>query len=267
MQAFFSINFEQFKEFGTEHTEEKKEDLIHHSNLAFTVWRSFDLTATFFSMLSIITSTINYEINYPSSRHYSTCPYLSQETEFFRIATMILSLSSVIFIVCRYFYKGRWILLLQEIDKHNLAQRRKKYRNTTASSMIAEILLILIFPYPYLDLDIYIPLRYNFKTIVTCYKISEFLYCIMFFRFYLLLRAISNYTIFQNESARMQFIKYNVNSSLFLSCKCMLIIHPLRSILFVGVFSAFFTAVVCRIFERPFDSLTNEDFGNTGNAL
>ena len=89
----------------------------------------------------------------------------------------------------------------------------------------------------------------------------------MFFRFYLLLRAISNYTIFQNESARMQFIKYNVNSSLFLSCKCMLIIHPLRSILFVGVFSAFFTAVVCRIFERPLDSLTNEDFGNTGNAL
>ena len=113
------------------------------------------------------------------------------------------------------------------MDKNNLRRRRqKKYKNTTKLSMIAEVIVVLLFPYPYYDINIYIPLRYNFHTITTCYKLSDFLYCVMFLRFYLLIRAISNYSMFQNEMARIYIAKYNIRPSLLFSCKCMLLAYP-----------------------------------------
>ena len=105
MKEFITINSEPI-DFVSANSDAKT-NLIKELNNSFNLWRSCDLIATLFSMMGILTSTINYEVNYPSSRATSSCDIDMKNIENYRIGTMILTLASVIFIICRYYYKDK----------------------------------------------------------------------------------------------------------------------------------------------------------------
>lgn len=134
--------------------------------------------------------------------------------------------------------------------------------------MIVEIFILCLFPYPGLKSTIEIPLRFDFRTFDTCYKLSEILYCLMFLRTFLVLRAVSNYTLYQNDRAWLHCRKYNIHANLIFSFKCLLVEHPVYMIFTLGLSSMFFAAIVCRIFERPVSHFaTNVFFDDPLNCI
>jgi voltage-gated potassium channel Kch len=242
---------------------------IHkESYLTFHAWRSFDLIASLFAVMGIVTATIDYELNFSLSRTYNNCVASDRESDNYRVGTLLMSIIAILFMLLRHYYKFRWLSLLRQIENKTLLDlemeqkiTRKKYR------VFIEIAVLCIFPYPNVDASIYIPLRYNEETITMCYKLSEFLYLIMITRFYFLLRAGTSFTIYQNEQARFCCERLGIRSGFFFSLKCLLKAHPIEVIFVIGFSSLFFAAVACRIFERPMDELTNTFYSDPLNYL
>lgn len=234
----------------------------------FHLWRAFDLAAAVCSLLGILCASVEYELKYPVSRDYENCENNTSASSNFNISTFLTTFFSIVFILCRYYYKNRWLKLLIRIERNYLGEiEYSKRYSKRRLAMVREILVLLIFPYPYLDTNIKIPLRYDFQTVITCYKLNELLYCFMFFRCYFLIRAISNYSIFQNQQARIYCRKYNIQADLTFSFKCLLNYYPMYAIFAFGAGSVFFTSIICRVFERPLDMLNRESFANPLDAL
>ena len=234
----------------------------------FHIWRAFDLCAACFLMLGIVFSTLSYEMNYAKDRTYSNCNENDIHTEIFRYFTALTSLISLVFMSLRYYYKDLWLTSLHRIDNIRIGgtvYRRDSTRRRR--QFIMDVLIILIFPYPWLEFYIHVPLRHNFHTISTCYTAAELLYCLMLLRFFYVLRAIANYSRFQDEMARVYCREYKVRANFMFSIKCLLINHPWELILFIALFNLFFSAMAYRVFERPLDAFSKEYYSKPMTAI
>ena len=234
----------------------------------FHLWRAFDLVGAMFAIIGVIASTLDYELKYSPNRDYKNCHYIHSVSENFDLTTLLTTLFALFFISCRYFYRDIWLKSLTQIEKNpmNLIEFQKNL-SLRKIGMCLEICILMIFPYPYLNYKIYIPLRFNFQDLIVCYRLSELLYCVMFLRFWFLLRAIADYSIYQNHEARTFSRKYNVNTNIFFSFRCLLRQYPMPVILIFCFVSVFFNGIICRILERPLDDLRDNYFSDPINSM
>lgn len=243
----------------------KKVNNYTESYYLFHLWRAFDLVAAMFSMFGIIFSTLDYEKNYSADRNYYNCEEYHLHTEIYRNATMISSIVSLLFIIFRHYYKGQWLSVLQKIEKpHKSGFQSNKKRN---SALLIEVLILSIFPYPNFSSYFYLPLRHNFETISICYTVAEILYCCMFLRFFFVFRAISNYSQFQDDRARLYCGRYEVQADISFAFKCLLVKHPWKVIISVALVNLLISAVVYRVFERPLDGISNMFYSDPMEAI
>ena len=115
-----------------------------------------------------------------------------------------------------------------------------------------EVLLIVVQPYPGMHVHVSLPFRYNDRYMITCYNLSEIFYCFMFLRLILLVRAVANYTPYENYVARSYCHRYNVRPTMRFSFKCMMKMYPMPIVVFlIGIPSMIILGCMVRIFERP----------------
>ena len=234
----------------------------------FRLWRSFDLVGAMFALLGVIASTLDYELKYSPNRNPFNCDYDKSVSQNFDLAALLTTLFALFFISCRYFYRDLWLKSLAHIEGNPMnAIEFQKNLSLRRIGMCFEICMLLTFPYPFINHKIYVPIRFHFEDQLICYRLSELLYCVMFLRFWFLLRAIADYSIYQNHEARSYCRKYNVNSNILFSFRCLLRQYPMPVILIFCFISIFFNGIICRILERPLDKLTKNYFSDPVNSM
>ena len=234
----------------------------------FHLWRAFDFAAACMATIGIFSSTMDYEVNYSSNRRYNNCEEYHLHVVLFRYVTAISTCMALIFISLRYYFKERWLTNLYVIEELQPSGSQFKHDNKSLKiEMIIEFVILSIFPYPGLNAYIYLPLRHDFQTVETCYTLAEFFYCFMMLRFFLLFRAIANYSIFQDEKARLYCNRYKISANFYFSFKCLLFCYPIKVISTISVISIIFIGLAYRIFERPLDQFSIEYYSNPLTAL
>ena len=86
---------------------------------------------------------------------------------------------------------------------------KKKPKRLLSKNFIIEVIILCIFPYPYMKGEITIRQPVIFidsghvdNRVDLCYTIPEFLYVFMFIRILFLLRALFNFTPYQDDHER-----------------------------------------------------------------
>ena len=230
----------------------------------FRLWRSFDLLSAFFSLVGLIFATLEYEVNYSSDRTYENCKINPIDSYTLRYFIVFSTFASIGFLIPRYIEKLRWkkrIFFLPR-DYDFIAGRKK---NLTLMGI--EILVMCVFPYPHVEANIYVPLRIHFQTLSTCYTLGEILYCFMFLRFFIILRALINYSQFQDDKGRAYCQHNQVKPNLRFLIKCLVANDPIFFISGIAVLSLFILAMTFRIFERPVDGISHLFYGNPMTAI
>ena len=230
----------------------------------FRLWRSFDLLSAFFSLVGIMFATLEYELNYSSDRTYENCRTNPIDSYDLRYFVVFSTFAAIGFLVPRYIEKLRWkkrIYFLPR-DYDFIAGRKKNF-----ILMGLEILVLCIFPYPHVDRNIYIPLRLHLQTLHTCYTLSEILYCLMFLRFFIILRALINLSKFQDDRGRAYCQSNQVKPNIRYLIKCLVAHDPIFFISGIAILSLFILSLTFRIFERPADELSHFFYGNPMTAI
>jgi hypothetical protein len=235
------------------------------SEKLFNLWRSFDLFSAGFSLLGIVFSSIDYEINYSYTRTYANCEYYRKDNYVLRYLTLVTTLIAIFFLLMRYWEKIRW----KNMNKHNSLRNKNLVLSNRKNLifMLLEIIILLIIPYPMHERNFYVPIRYNFKTFLTCYTVSEILYCLMFLRTFLILRALVNYSKFQNERAQTFCQNNGVKANLRFLAKCLVFKHPIYFVSAVALVSLFVMSLCFRVLERPVDDLSGFYYNDPTNAI
>lgn len=254
----------------------KNEKIIISQSL-FQQWRSCETAHALTAIIGIVLATLHYEYNYSPNRNSTNCLQSDLDTQLYLIANVLTTFISLWFLVMRHLLKSEWEKSIMEEEKFlklvitltkKMTYVPKKGLELFKSSRLIEIIILLIIPIPYIDWHIYIPLRYNYQTIWTCYTYNEIAYFFMFSRFMFLIRALANYTPYENYIARRYCQQNRVSPNLRFSFKCMLKRSPIfRTVTFLAIPSLFMLAQMLRIFERPLDEITGKDFQNPLNAL
>lgn len=235
---------------------------IQDTRSHFGMWRAFDLASSVFSLSGIIFCLIDYEITISNKRDYNNCKK-EPEIGILRILTLISTVMSIFFIFLRYYEKSKW---KQLIYKHTQNPMYIKGRKNDFLLGI-EILILCLFPYPYVDAKIYVPLRFTMEDRLICYNLSEVLYCFMYLRFFWILRAPVFYSKYQNLVTRSFDYDFRYKPNLRFLVKCLLFDHPITFLSTISVLSLCIFSLTYRVFERPADELSHFYYRNPLNAL
>ncbi|CAG9324768.1 unnamed protein product [Blepharisma stoltei] len=250
-------------------------DRLSVSQELFNKYRSCELAFAVFANLGLVASTIDYEVSYSPYRTHNNCLQDSNSMTH-RMIAMLTSLMALIFVFLKHFQKEIWIKYQQETEKILNKTRTRPYFSTYAVNekqstkivRIFEIISLCLFPYPYIDADIPIPMRWEFRDLHGCYKLSEIMYAFMFVRIFYLFKALSNYTIYRDHLARRYCTFYRTRANSRFSFKCVIARYPLSVIIICMTIPALvILGLILRIFERPNDDLTGQDYEDPTNAI
>lgn len=253
-----------------------KESDLYYSEHLFNTWRLCEIVSAGFANLSLAFATIDYELYYSDGRTHTNCAIKSSE-DTFRYLIVICSFITLFFLLIRHRIKYTWkeyLLGIESNSAHNMSFIKKDLKNYRKKSrfikpsFIFEILLIAIQPYPGMHLHVSFPFKYQDTWTWTCYNLAELCYCVMFFRLILMLRAIGNYTPYENYVARRYCHRYNVTSNMRFSFKCMMKMFPLPIVVFIiGIPCMIVLGCMVRVFERPLIDLTNKEWDDPLNGI
>lgn len=120
--------------------------------------------------------------------------------------------------------------------------------------LIMDLLINLIMPYPGLDFIITLEEldRDQNKIVHIQYLLSDFIYIILIFRFFFLIRAAINYSVFSDNYAIKISKEHNVNNNLRFAIKCLLKTHHIKLVMWLFFASVVIFGFMLRIFDRPF---------------
>ena len=225
----------------------------------FRIWLKFDAASSLFSVLAILSATIDYEVNYSSTRTYSECHEGYIRAEGFRYTTLLLNVVGLIMTLLRYKYKRLWVDTFNKLNHERLYAHR--YRESAFSqrrNLLLQIIVLMIFPYPNLTTYVKIPLRIDSETRMTCYTLAEFFYCFMFVRFILIIRSVANYSVFDNEWARLSCHRFETPHGFKFAVKCLFKTRPFLMIVLIFLMLIIFASTVYRVLERPLDEFKSE---------
>ena len=220
---------------------------------------------------------IDYEYRYPKDRTMDTCIEEDVSVKW-RVMSMILSFVSIFLMIAYRMNYFEWVRHhpktfkdLPPMKQYPLIEYLNLRKPFKASDYLGDevpltIFLLILFPYPGVDFKIYIPQQINYVDVDICYYFSEFLYAIMYLRFYLLVTGIFNYGKYFNPIAMRIGEKHGVRVTSNFAIKCYVNRKPLVMLLFLFLIPAVFVfGLIMRIFERPLHSEKN-DFDYVGNA-
>lgn len=250
---------------------------LYGSERLFENWRSSELAASGFAVLSLVFATLDYELYYSDSRTHKNCSVKSYN-DTFRYLIVVCSFVSMVFLFLRHYVKSIWKNYLLQIEGASgaisatfIADYIKQYKKKSRvfkPIFYAEMILMVIQPYPALHVKINMPFRYQDEYMQTCYNLSEIFYCVMFLRLLLLFRAIANFTPYENYVARRYCHRYNVKPNMRFSFKCMMKMYPMPIVVFViGIPSMIVLGCMVRIFERPLIDLSLKEWDDPMNGI
>lgn len=244
------------------------------SRKLYMQWRVAELIASIFSTFGIVSATADYEYGYSSDRQHDNCK--EEPKEIYRWLTLTFTLITIYFLIVRHYLKSKWNNnRISHLAGGEVKRLGKKKRKTTLNRNLAfEVGLLCVFPYPYIRGGFFItqPLvgaenGYSNNTVSVCYNFSEILYVFMYVRLWFLLRALFNFTPYQDDHARYYCSRTGTKANVRFSIRCMMKTHPFLLIYCFSFPSFFLLGIFLRVFERPFSDQSKQNYASYQNAV
>lgn len=259
---------------------EKDDDTnyIAISKHLFDTWRWYRLAYSVLAVLAIIPQAIDYEQRFSQDRTGENCIENGETSVKWRIISLFMSIAAIALMIAyrvSYFewkrHQPKTFKGLPPMIQYALIEYLTLRKPFTISEYLSDevpmtIVLLLLFPYPWVDFTFSLPQQINYESKWICYYFSEILYAIMYLRFYLLVTGIFNYGRYFNPIAMRIGEKKGVRVTSNFAIKCYVNRKPLSMLLFLFLIPAVFVfGLIMRIFERPM-MMPNMDFDYVGNA-
>lgn len=223
------------------------------------LWRNCELATAFFSILSVISSLIDYEYNFSYYRDYNNCKQTNSEDSDLRWVTFFSSLSAIICVLIGTYTQYQWEDYLFLTDPSCEYEKTKRFFLRPA----LEIGLLLVFPYPRINFKIYEPYGINSGYIHICYNYFELVYSFMWLRLYFILKIILDFSPYVGHVARRATLENKVKIGIVFAFKCLFKSHPMMMIVFfIGIPSIVACGMMTRTYERPLIDLSKQDWEN-----
>lgn len=244
-------------------------DTFRESKKLFYDWSSSEALCAFFAVIGVIAATFDYEFTFDDGRTNENCHIKSMPLDPFKIIVLISTLVSLFYLLLGRYHKIIWISYMNHaysgipIAPITL----KSYLTSFKWYRLVEILMLLIIPYPQMNFNLYLPLRYEFEMHTLCYKASEIAYLVMFLRVEIVLRAISLFSPYEDHLARTYCRRYKVPADARFGIKCLIAQFPLYVIIISAMVAMILLSTIFRILERPMDNLTTYYYSDYLNAI
>ena len=238
-------------------------------------WRSCESWTAFFSTLSLVPASIDYELHYSPSRTNSNCLTTNENTEVFRWLVVCLTLPAAFFLILRYLAKRQWLILKTSY----LPRAQRSIRNYSRWTLLLftlsiELLLLALFPYPHCS-NLHIPIPeqnltptgLSFPSAPHCLLLSEFLYCLMYLRVFFLIRALLNYSGFNDVEARRVCLHCDVNPNFWFNVRAYARAHMWFFLMEVVALCWVAFGMTLRVMERPYATISTCDFTSFFNTF
>ena len=257
-----------------------KINTIGHTKKLFDTWLFYRLIYSVFAVLAIIPAAIDYELgfNNAASRTPENCQQHEDVSVIWKVLTVVLSFAAISQLITYRYYFFEWKRYMPKTNEELPPMRplsllewismRKAptFSDYVSGEVFWTVLLLLINPYPYLEFTFCLDQQMNYQNVPTCYFISEVLYAVMYFRFYLLVTGVFNYGKYFNPIAQRIGEKHGVRVTSNFAIKCFVNRKSLQMLLFLFLIPAVFVfGLLMRVFERPM-KMANMDFDYAPNA-
>lgn len=239
-------------------------------------WQSCETMAALFSVLSLVPASLDYELRYAKDRDHDNC-LCNPLSDMYRWLVLALTLPALFFLGRSYILKRHWLMLKfsQRSHAQQLIRYYRKWKFLTVR-MVLEMLLLCIFPYPSVpEVHLVLPERYMisyaspavYPVANYCLLLSELLYCLMVIRVFFLLRALLNYSIFADSTARRICAQFEEMADFSFNVRAMARKDPHLFILVLILILEFVFTIPIRTLERPYGAITRLDWGSVLNAM
>ena len=239
------------------------------------LWRSCESWTAFFATCSLVPATVDYELRFSQNRDNSNCAARDNVTHIFRWFTVFLTIPAAGFLILRYLSKRQWLLLkTSHLPKAQRSIRNYSRWTQLLLTLCLELLVLGLFPYPsFSDLHITLPDQYlvspdgiTFPSAPNCFLLAEVLYCLMFLRAFFLIRALLNYSGFNDSIARRICALADTSPNLGFNVRSMARAHRWAFLAAVIALSWVTFSQLIRVMERPYANISTCDFADVFNA-
>lgn len=233
----------------------------------FKTYRRFEALCGLFSGLSLISLIVDYESSLDEIT-IDPCSIKYSKTDHFRIPILITSSASIYLLINRYIFESKWLnLVLNNTHNKTLQYVHEKYQKSRKFQLGFEILIFLIMPIPYTDFHIRIPQYYKGENILLCYRFETLIFCLSFSRFYFVIRALFNYSVFHNEQTLIFCINNSVSTGFVFAIKCFVKTKPYHMIGLLALITVGFGTFFAKMMEKPIDTYSDVFFNYTPNYM
>ncbi|CAG9329466.1 unnamed protein product [Blepharisma stoltei] len=251
---------------------------IIKSKKLFDRWRFFRLLSSIIACVAIFPASSDYEMGFSEERTATNCMIVEDSSVLYRHLAMWLSFSSILLLIPYRYYFLKWkrhmpktFHELPSYKKLTLMQvfemrKKPKFSQYIGDDTIPITILLLILPYPGLDLTFTVSQQILYQDVKVCYFVTEPLYALMFLRWIYLIFSLFNFGKYNNQVAQRYREKFGVPMTPAFSLKCYLNQDPLLMLLFFFLIPGILIfGSVMRIFDRPLMK-PSMDFDYVGNA-
>eukprot|EP00298_Acanthocystis_sp_HF-20_P014887 c20942_g1_i1.p1 GENE.c20942_g1_i1~~c20942_g1_i1.p1 ORF type:complete len:485 (-),score=175.84 c20942_g1_i1:101-1555(-) len=219
--------------------------------MSFSTMRQQNILICLLTLSGLLMQICEVEILYSKNREADAV------TDVMKSFVLIASILSVIFL-------SFWYRLLYAHKKFtNSILPGERFISTELAYYYAIEFLILIFHSPpglTVIIDSSLVDEKSKLSRATKYTGDELLLCIMFLRFYVLIRALLHSSGLQNEKAHVIALVYEEEISASFMAKKLLYERPLSILVFIGIIMSLILTYILWIFERSFNPLLNSFF-------
>ena len=233
---------------------------FHH--LRLQSWRLCETVSALFAVAGWAVATLDYELSYSSLRSENNCMQ-THTGHTLRWIDLMLSTAALVFLGLRHQAKYLW-----SIHKFGV-----KGVLGTLGRLGLEAFLLCLFPYPYVEGEVYVderhirPSSYTFKRHDVCYTGSEVLYAFMFLRFFFILRAFVNMSPYMDGHAKQACKQYGVKANMRFTLRALAQARPMTLLIVLALPTALLASQLIRLFERPYVPFCLKDFSDYANSV
>lgn len=236
-------------------------------------WRLYDGILACVAVVGLVTALVDYEQRYSELRTHGNCRE-EEIGEGYRWATLITSVIGAFFLVLRHSAK---LQDLREREHRKLVLGRspeKIERRFLSFGLGLELLVLLVFPYPYLRSCVRLPQHYRtvmggaeYADTEVAYTGGEIAYFFMYIRLFFLFRSLFQLVPFQDTFAIEVCEPHHVKANIRFSIKCLFKMYPMSMIVTILIATIPLIAYLLRLAERPFNDLATMDLNTYATTL
>lgn len=237
-------------------------------------WRLYDAFSAAFANIGLALGILDYELSYSDYRTHRNCHEDISAGQVCRWLNLVFTLIAVGFLLLRHQTKLKWVRKRAESHKEHLKPGERPRRRFWSFGLVLELVILLLFPYPYLTGRVEFVQHYRealgghiYSDTIICYTGGETMLLFMFGRLFFLLRSLFECVPYQNALAEEVCAPYRVKANIRFSIKCLFKMQPMLMILLLIVCSIPFISFLLRITERPFNDISTMDLGTYSTAM